>query len=278
LEYIPCPQRLFPYQINFVTFYAPYLRWLRHLVGRLGLQDTLSIWKQTFATYDDQLLINILSSGWSDVETNGSNQLDVKAEEIIDEFFPKVGSALTGAEINKIINNTPPIAHIKQLFTNHTVEKETTSYNALHIRFDGFACLAESLIEKYGKQGELIVYDLVTEGRLASIQGETCSVEEFIEDFTSESDTPSLFTAGLEIEVISKSEREAIIDIKECEWARYFQERHPRVGYLMACSTDEAAYKAFNPSLRLQRTETIMEGSDKCDFRVYAVVEKANGG
>jgi predicted ArsR family transcriptional regulator len=42
----------------------------------------------------------------------------------------------------------------------------------------------------------------------------------------------------------------------------------------MACSTDEAAYKAFNPSLRLQRTETIMEGSDKCDFRIFAVEEE----
>jgi hypothetical protein len=154
------------------------------------------------------------------------------------------------------------------------VEKEITAYHALHIRFDGLAYLAESLIEKYGKQGEFIVYDLVREGRLASSQGETCSVEEFIEDFTSESDTPNLFTAGLEFEVISKSDREAVVDIQECEWARYFQERHPRVGYLMACSTDEVAYKGFNPSLRLQRTGTIMEGNEKCDFRIYAVAKK----
>jgi hypothetical protein len=222
--------------------------------------------------------MSILSSGWSEVESDETNQLDAKAEELIDEFFPKSGSILTGAEVKNIIKNTPPITQIRQLFSTHTVEKEIIAYKALHIRFDGCACLAESLIDKYGKQGELIVYDLVREGRLASSQGETCSVEEFIEDFTAESDTPNLFTAGLEIEVISKSEREAILHIKECEWARYFQERHPRVGYLMACSTDEAAYKAFNPSLRLQRNGTIMEGSDKCDFRIYAVVGKTNGG
>ena len=74
--------------------------------------------------------------------------------------------------------------------------------------------------------------------------------------------------------MIRKSDREAVTYVWECEWARYFQERHPRVGYLMACSTDEAAYKAINPSLRLRRTETIMEGSDKCDFMVYAVAGK----
>jgi hypothetical protein len=32
------------------------------------------------------------------------------------------------------------------------------------------------------------------------------------------------------------------------------------LGYLMACSTDEAAYRAFNDTLRLQRTSTSMEG------------------
>lgn len=39
----------------------------------------------------------------------------------------------------------------------------------------------------------------------------------------------------------------------------------------MACSTDEAAYRAFNDSLRLQRTSTLMEGGQVCDFRVRAV-------
>ncbi len=280
MEYIPCPKRLFPFRINFVTFYASYLRWLRHLIERLGYQNTLSIWKHTFAAYDDQLLMSILSSGWHEVES--TNQLEGKAEELIEEFFPTSGSELSNAEVRNIIEDTPPIRQIKQLFSIDTVEKEITAYNALLILFDGFACLAESLIDKYRKEGEFIVYDLMAEGRLASGQGETGSVEEFIEYFTSESDTPNLFIAGLEIEVISKSAREAVTYVQECEWARYFQERHPRVGYLMACSTDEVAYKAFNPSLRLQRTGTIMEGSDKCDFRVYAVAEKQqeykNGG
>jgi hypothetical protein len=277
MDYIPCPDRLFPYRISFVTFYPPYLRWLRHLAERLGRQNTLEIWEHTFAAYDDQLLINILSSGWSEIESDETYQFDARAEALIDEFFSSSGSILSGAEVKNIINNSPPITQIRQLSSTQTMEKEITAYHALHIRFDGFAYLAESLIDKYGKQGELIVYDLMTEGRLAASQGETCSVEEFIEDFTSVSDTPNLSTAGLEIEVISKSDREAIVNIRECEWARYFQERHPRVGYLMACSTDEVAYKGLNPSLRLQRTGTIMEGSEKCDFRIYSVAEKTNG-
>jgi hypothetical protein len=274
MDYIPCPKRRFPYRINFLTLYTSYLCWLRHLMERLGEQNTLSLWKDTFADYNDQVLLSILSSGWHEVETDEIHPVEATAEAWIDEFLSSSGFKWSSAKVRNIIENTPPITQIKQLFSIKTVEKEISAFDALHIRFDGCACLAEALIDKYGKQGELIVYDLMTEGRLAAGYGETESVEEFIASFTSASDTPNLFTAGLEIEVVSKSAREAVVFVRECEWARYFQERHPQVGYLMACSTDETSYRAFNPSLRLQRTGTLMEGSDQCDFRIYAVAEK----
>ena len=274
MDFIPCHQRRFPYRINFLTFYESYLRWLRHLIERLGDQNIHPLWKDTFVEYDDPLLMRILSSGWYPVKTDETMPLEAKAEDLVEAFFPSADSKFSNAEVRNMVEDTPPLRQIKQLFSTHTVEKEISAYDALHIRFDGFACLAEALIENFGKQGELIVYDLMTEGRLASGQGETGSVEQFIENFTSESDTPNLFAAGLEIEVVRKTDRESIAYVRACEWARYFQERHSQVGYLMACSTDEASYKAFNPSLRLQRTGTIMEGSDLCDFRIYALTGK----
>lgn len=197
---------------------------------------------------------------------------------LVAEFFPATNLGLSHAEVRNIIENTPPIAQIRQLFSLDTMEREITAYEALHLRFDGAARLAEALIETYGKQGEFIVYDLMVEGRLIAGKEKTGSVEEFIEDFTARPDTPTLYTAGLETELIRKTKREAVMYVRECEWARYFQERHPRVGYLMACSTDEVAYKAFNQSLRMQRAHTLMEGGEKCDFRIYAVDEKANSG
>ena len=198
MDYIPCPKRRFPYRINFLTLYTSYLRWLRHLMERLGEQNTLLLWKETFADYDDQVLLSILSSGWHEVETDEIHPIEATAEAWINEFLSSSGFELSNAEVRNIIENTPPITQIKQLFSSKTVEKEISAFDALHIRFDGCACLAEALIDKYGKQGELIVYDLMTEGRLASSKGETGSVEAFIESFTSDSDTPNLFTAGLE--------------------------------------------------------------------------------
>ena len=83
--------------------------------------------------------------------------------------------------------------------------------------------------------------------------------------------TPSLFTAGLDLELIRESDTEVVLNVTACEWARYFLERHPSVGYLVACSSDEAALKAANETLSMQRTSTIMEGGDECDFRWYSV-------
>ena len=59
--------------------------------------------------------------------------------------------------------------------------------------------------------------------------------------------------------------------ITACEWARYFRERHPSVGYLVSCSTDDAAVRAMNDKVRMRRTSTIMGGGRVCDFRIYAV-------
>src|SRR5690606_37543396 len=105
------------------------------------------------------------------------------------------------------------------------------------------------------------------------------SVEEFLSDraarFTSSPSRPDMFTAGLEVELVRASDTEVVTRVTECEWARYFRERHPSVGYLLACSLDNAAYRSYNDRLRLQRTSTLMEGGAACDFRVYAVAATA---
>jgi hypothetical protein len=51
----PVPKRTFPFQMTLVSFYVPYLRWLRHLSERLGYQNTSSLWEKAFKDYDDEL-------------------------------------------------------------------------------------------------------------------------------------------------------------------------------------------------------------------------------
>jgi hypothetical protein len=159
----------------------------------------------------------------------------------------------------------------QQTFSSPNVWKEMTAYEALHLGLDGKALLTEALVRFHGKQGKLIAYDLLRERRVEAMEGETGSVADFRSAFTSEPESANIFTAGLEVEIVHLSERELVQHVGECEWSRYFRERHPQVGYLLACSTDEVAHRTYNDRLRLQRTSTLMEGGNVCDFRIYAI-------
>jgi len=40
------------------------------------------------------------------------------------------------------------------------------------------------------------------------------------------------------------------------------------LGYVLACKGDFDMIEGFNPTMKLARTKTIMEGNDHCDFRI----------
>ena len=251
--------------------YLVYLVWLRHLLERLGRDNTLSIWQGVYQDYDDEMLFNILRAGWVVDAQDDGKDLEERTAALFSRYFPVSIEGVSRASARQLIENMPPINQIKQTFATPGVWKSMTAYEALHLRFDALALLAEMLLRLYGKQGELIAYDILHEERVITGGGRIGSVADFISDMITPPREATLLTAGLKMEIVHATEREVVLTVKECEWARYFQERHPRVGYLMACSTDEIAYRAFNKDLRMQRTSTIMEGGGLCDFRIYSV-------
>jgi hypothetical protein len=255
------------------TRYATYLYWLRHLIERLGYGCALSIWQDVYQDYDDELLLQILRTGWNEVAQEEAIDVEGSITELFPRFFPGAIEGVSKERARQLVEMMPPINQIKRTFSSLNVWKEISAYEALHLRLDGSALLTEALIRSQGKQGELIAYDVLREERIKAGGGKKGNFAEFISDFTSKPKESNIFTAGLEMESVHASEQEVVLLIKECEWARYFKERHPQVGYLMACSTDEAAYRAFNENLRMQRTSTLMEGGNYCDFRIFTVCD-----
>jgi hypothetical protein len=250
--------------------YASYLRWLSHLVDRLGVDRALALWQDVHSGYDSALLSSILAAGWRADEQADAAMAEERIAALPARFFPAAREGIGQAQAMLLAELMPPICQIRHAFSLLNLWRETTAYEALHLACDGTALLVEALIRSYGKQGELIAYDVLSVERIEAGSGRTGSVAEFIADFTAQPREANLFTAGLTTEVMHVSEHEVLLHVHECEWARYYRERHPQVGYLMACSTDEAAYRAFNDSLRLQRTSTLMEGGLVCDFRIYS--------
>lgn len=79
-----------------------------------------------------------------------------------------------------------------------------------------------------------------------------------------------MWAAGgsLEIEKVGATAERLDFNVTRCRYAEYFQDLGlPELGALFHCSRDFAMAEGFNPGLKLQRTQTLMQGASHCDFR-----------
>jgi len=273
MTYVPCSKRTFTLQLvnPFIRNYKQYVHFLKFLLQRLGYDTTRALWQNALKNYDDTFLQEILSAGWMQTDDAGPASIETKITSSLEEHFKSPVEGMSRDQARRLIEQTPPISRIRESFPKLNVVRPTTTYEALHIAFDALAILVESLLDVYGKEGELIAYDFLSNSRASIAQGKPVSFAEFVAEAKSflRSPEPNIFTAGQDAEIVKTSDAEFIVHIKKCEWARYFQERHPHVGYLIACSTDEVFARACNEKIRMQRTSTLMEGGKLCDFRYY---------
>lgn len=272
MDYIPCRERKFPLFLQPLAarISASYSFWLKHLVERLGSENVRQLWTDAFVKYDLKFLDSIISSGWTETKPVDSPE-EMKTPDVFGTYVGNGKQGMSVSDAKSIVEDTPPLPQIINTFPDLNVQRDTTTYEALHLYAPGLALISETLIDRFGKQGELIAYDILRAGRSDMGKRMGGTVEDYFRQSDEEMDKPGIYSAGLEIEKVSSSNNESVIRIKECEWARYFKERHPSVGYLIACSTDEAFIRSFNPSLRMQRTSTLMEGGQFCDFRSYVI-------
>jgi hypothetical protein len=79
-----------------------------------------------------------------------------------------------------------------------------------------------------------------------------------------------LWSAGgaLEIETVTAEGERLEFNVKRCRYAELFQELGlPELGALLHCSRDFAMAGGFSPDIKLERTQTLMQGASHCDFR-----------
>lgn len=53
-------------------------------------------------------------------------------------------------------------------------------------------------------------------------------------------------------------------DVVRCEYAKFFQSGEPELGFLLVCSGDFPVAEGLG--IGLERSQTIMQGADHCDF------------
>jgi len=72
---------------------------------------------------------------------------------------------------------------------------------------------------------------------------------------------------AIDIEMREMSTETMAFDITGCRYAQFFQQiGEPELGFLLVCAADFPMTEGI-PGVELERTQTIMQGADFCDFR-----------
>src|SRR5881394_380810 len=83
-------------------------------------------------------------------------------------------------------------------------------------------------------------------------------------------DVMPLWTKGgaLEIEVKDQTETSFRFNVTRCRYAETYKAMGlGEIGHLLSCNRDGAFCEGYDPKLKLERTQTIMQGASHCDFK-----------
>jgi hypothetical protein len=73
---------------------------------------------------------------------------------------------------------------------------------------------------------------------------------------------------ALEIEVQEESESSFAFNVVRCRYAETYKAMGlAEVGGLLSCNRDGAFCEGYDPKLKLERSQTIMQGASHCDFK-----------
>ena len=83
-------------------------------------------------------------------------------------------------------------------------------------------------------------------------------------------DVMPLWTKGgaLEIEIKEQTDTSFTFNVVRCRYAETYKAMGlGEIGHLLSCNRDGAFCEGYDPRLKLERTQTIMQGASHCDFK-----------
>ncbi|MBL8570489.1 MAG: L-2-amino-thiazoline-4-carboxylic acid hydrolase [Phreatobacter sp.] len=128
----------------------------------------------------------------------------------------------------------------------------------------------DAVTESHGKaEAAKVVAEAVT--RSAIEQGQRFAAEApagtSLQGFI---DMQDLWTKGgaLDVEVLGRTEDTYSFNVTRCRYSEMYKEMGlGEIGHLLSCQRDGTFCEGYDPKLKLERTQTIMQGASHCDFR-----------
>ncbi|MBT6093889.1 MAG: L-2-amino-thiazoline-4-carboxylic acid hydrolase [Rhodospirillaceae bacterium] len=84
---------------------------------------------------------------------------------------------------------------------------------------------------------------------------------------------------AIERDVIQRTDTRYEYNIVKCKYADMYKELGlADMGFVFSCGRDGQLFGGFNPDIKFERTQTIMEGADYCDFRLSLDNDESDEG
>ena len=154
---------------------------------------------------------------------------------------------------------------------NHIGDKELNRIEKRAIEALAIAPVIRAVSQRIGRDEALAILQEVNQqeafqrGRSMAEEMEQNGIEELVDDVA------GWGRGGVwEMEVFEQTPRTYFFNVTRCPYYEEYKELGlEEFGVGFSCCRDEPFARGFNPQLRLERTKTIMEGADHCDFRYY---------
>ena len=79
---------------------------------------------------------------------------------------------------------------------------------------------------------------------------------------------------SLEIDVLEASEQRFDFNVIRCKYAETYKSMGlGKIGHLLSCNRDGSFCEGYDPRIKLERKQTIMEGASCCTFRYQMLAE-----
>jgi len=154
---------------------------------------------------------------------------------------------------------------------NHSVSKELNRIEKRAIEALAVAPIIKAVAQRIGWDEALAILQDVNQqeafkrGKSMAEKMKRNGIEELVDDVAA-------WGRGgiLEMDVLEQTPTTYFFNVTRCPYYDKYKELGlEEFGVGFSCCRDEPFARGFNPQLRLERTKTIMEGAEYCDFRYY---------
>jgi L-2-amino-thiazoline-4-carboxylic acid hydrolase len=138
--------------------------------------------------------------------------------------------------------------------------------------------LIEAFIEEFGREKTVEVASGVIL-KLAEQSGNQLAAQCGGNSLDHLSKGTGQWSAGgaLKREILEHSDTQYNYNIVMCKYANMYKELGLQdMGFIFSCGRDGKMFGGFNPDIKFERTQTIMEGAEYCDFRLSLDDDKAD--